>query len=488
MAKFDSKQALLAVLAPEDEDSHAAAAERLSADVPSLPSLNERVELFLRAVHGARDATPPERAEARLRILGAMADDLGDHSDHQLTQNFNTVSTAAPRRPATMASAGGAGILTGIWDVLREALLWPLTISAGQPMRLAAVACAALLVVGGGWTATWFYAAHKTETAIASLLDQEAKAGRNYTCGSRSIGGFPLHVEVNCTALQARLAMSDRSTLVVDANSVRSVASIFSPSTVVTDFGGPVSITRSGQSATVVGNWSLAQLTVQGEAASPSRVSFVLDNAEFNRVGQGSDKPLLAGSRIELNATAASAKVINVAARAIDVSIPDGGPITSRPFVADISAVLHDFAGGTPQMLADRLRDWQARGGHLEIASARIQQGDALATGTGQLALSADGTVEGSLRVSTAGPYEQLAQSYIRDGRSGAHKREQLAQSFLGRARIQTRSLGAPASELPTEKQQAMPQQAGNLQLPIRFVDGAVILGATNLGEIPPLF
>jgi hypothetical protein len=379
-------------------------------------------------------------------------------------------------------------MLSGIWEVLREALLWPLTMSAGQPMRLAAVACAALLVVGGGWTATWFYAAHKTEVAIASLIDQEAKAGREYRCGSRSVGGFPLHVEVNCTALQARIAMSDQTTLEVDAKSLHTVASLLNPGTLTTEVSGPVSVTRSGQASSLVGNWSLAQMTLHGAPASPSRVSLVLDNAEFDRIGDGADKPLLAGGRIELNAAAASAKVINVAAHAVDVSIPDGGPVTSRPFVADISAVLHDFASGTPQMLADRLRDWQARGGQLEIASARIQQDDALATGSGQLGLSADGTVEGNLRVNTSGPYEQLAQSYIRDGRSGAHKREQLAQSFLGRPRIHTRSLGAPATELPAEKQKLAPQQPGNLQLPIRFENGAVILGSTDLGEIPPLF
>ena len=282
--------------------------------------------------------------------------------------------------------------------------------------------------------------------------------------------------------------MSDQSTLMVDAKSLRTVASILSPGTFVTEISGPVSVTRAGQSASLVGNWSLARLTVDGQPASPSRVSVVIDNAEFDRVGQGSDKPLLAGSRIELSATATGAKAINIAAHAVDVSIPDGGPITSRPFVADISAVLHDFTNGTPQMLSQRLRDWQSRGGRLEVASARIQQGDALASGAGQISLSSAGALDGALRVSTTGPYERLAQSYIQDGGAGARKREQLAQSFLGQPRIQTRSLGAPPSEQPAEKQQAMPRRPGNLEIPIRFVDGAVILGTTNLGEIPPLF
>jgi len=476
----------MAVLAPDDDDSRVAS-ERHGAGAPSLPSLDERVELFLRAIYGTQAVTAQQRAAARLRILDAVADDLAGDSVSPLEQNSQTISPAAPVRTATRATARAPGMLTRLSEVLREALLWPLMISGGQPMRLAAISCATLLVAGGAWTATWFYAAHRTETAIASLLDSEAKAGRDYSCGSRSVGGFPLHVEVNCTALQAKLAMSDRSTVMVDAKSLRTVASLLSPGTFVTEISGPVSVTRAGQSASVVGNWSLAQLTVQGQPSSPSRVSVLIDNAEFDRVGQGSDKPLLAGSRIELDATAAGAKVINIAARAVDVSIPDGGPITSRPFVADISAVLHDF-DATPQMLSQRLRDWQARGGRLEVASARIQQGDALASGTGQIGLSADGTLDGALRFNTSGPYERLAQSYIHDGGAGARKREQLAQSFLGQARIQTRSLGAPPSEQPARKQQAMPRRPGDLEIPIRFLDGGVILGSTNLGEIPPLF
>jgi hypothetical protein len=491
MAKKNTKLALMAVLAPEDGDS---VPRRTFADTPSLPSLDERVDLFLRATHESRAASAQERANARLRILNAMADDLAGGSE--VERNINQAFAAAPARAAANAGAGGSEMLAGFWDVLREALLWPLTIIAGQPIRLAMVSCAALLVAAGAWTATWFYVAQRTETAIASWIDREAKAGRDYSCGSRSVGGFPLHVEVECTALQARLAMSDQSTLVVSAKSLSGVADIFNPGTLVADISGPVFVSTSTQSATLIGNWSLAQLTLHGEPARLSQVSLVLDNAEFYRVAQGTDKPLLAGSRLELNATAADPSLINIVAHATDVSIPDGGPITSRPFVADISAVLHNVENRAPQILSARLRDWQSNGGHLEVAQARIQQGDSLATGAGQLRLNASGRVEGTLRVSAGGLYEQLAQSYIRDGQSGAHERERLTQSVLGEPRVHTRSLGSPQSEQPVdataprgEQQQVLPpQRIGNLQIPIRIVDGAVLLGSSNLGEIPPLF
>jgi hypothetical protein len=223
----------------------------------------------------------------------------------------------------------------------------------------------------------------------------------------------------------------------------------------------------------------------------------MLENLEFYSVAQGTDKPVLAGGRLELNATAAGPSLINIVARATDITIPDGDPITSRPFVADVSAVLRSADVQPPQMLSARLRDWQSRGGVLEVAQARIQQNDSLATGAGQLYLNASGRVEGTLRVSAGGVYERLAQSYIRDDQSGAREREQLAQSILGEPRVYTRSLGAPRPKQsggttapPSERkrQQVPSQDVVNLQVPIRIVDGAVLLGSSDLGKIPPLF
>lgn len=500
MTKIDSKQALAAVLAPEDDELQFAAAERQGRDLQSVPGLQDRVDLFLRAMHGTRAATAQERTNARLRILDAMAANLAGQSDRDFKKNIEDVSAVAPTRAATKARARDSDMLVHFGEAVRAALLWPLMGSGlvGQPMRLAAVSCAALLVFGGAWTATWFYAARTTESAIAGWVDSEAKAGRDYSCGSRSTGGFPLRVEVSCTTLKATMAMSDQSRLVVDAKSLRTVASILDPGTLVTNVSGPVSVTSSSQSATYVGNWSLAQMTLHGQPASPSQVSIVLDNPEFNRLAQGSDEHVLAGSRLELSATAVGASVVNIVARAVNVSVAQGDLITSRPFVADISAAIYDVDNQTPHMFFTRLRDWQSRGGRLEVQEARIQQGDELATGAGQIRLSASGQLEGGLRVNTTGLYARLAQSYIRDGKSGARERERLAQSFLGGPRIHTRSLGSSQSDRSADReaglrgerdrQQAMPPQVGNLEIPIRIIDGTVYLGSTGLGKLPPFF
>ena len=50
----------------------------------------------------------------------------------------------------------------------------------------------------GGWSWFWHYAAGKAEVAIAGWRAREAKAGRIYSCGSQSIGGYPFRIEVDC--------------------------------------------------------------------------------------------------------------------------------------------------------------------------------------------------------------------------------------------------------------------------------------------------
>ncbi len=129
-------------------------------------------------------------------------------------------------------------------------------------------------------------------------------------------------------------------------------------------------------------------------------------------------------------------------------------------------------------------------------------QGDALHPDlelrTGRVRPSERGRVEGALRVNTAGLYQRLAQSYIRDGQSGARERERLAQAVRGGPRTHTRSLGNPQLDQSADRdagrssvrqrQPVLPQPVGNLEISIRFEDGAVFLDSTGLGKIPPLF
>jgi hypothetical protein len=496
MANADFKK-VVSELLDEGDGKRAATGKRAASSTDALPTIDQRVDLYLRAVHGGEAATEAQRSAARARILDSMAADLAGES---LQEAPSAATPAVSVRAVRQHPSAFSEALRRAAEALRDGLLFPLmgTSLAGQPARVFALSCAAILVIGGGWTATWFYAARSAETAVAAWIDSEAEAGRNYSCGSRKVGGFPTRVEISCTGFQATVAASEQSTLTVNATSVRAVASLLSPSTLTTDITGPVTVAQSQQAASYVGKFKVAQLTLTGPAANPQQVSLVLDDPEFYRVMRGSQEALLAGGRLELDAKAAedaNGRVYNIAAQARDMSLPNGGLITSRPFVADVSAVLRD-SGASASNLAARLRDWQRAGGRLDIAKAQLEQGGAVATGSGQIALNDNGQLQGALQVSTGGAYAQLAQSFLRDGQGGARERERVAQAYLGTPRI-NRSLGGPQTEKelaarrpaaqPKPQPQPQPPQ-GKYEIPIRFDNGTVYFGTTPLAEMPALF
>ena len=69
----------------------------------------------------------------------------------------------------------------------------------------------ALLVVAAvAWSAFWFYAASEVGVRADAWAAQEAKSGRVYDCGRRSVAGFPFRLEIRCrdasVALRAQTA------------------------------------------------------------------------------------------------------------------------------------------------------------------------------------------------------------------------------------------------------------------------------------------
>ena len=57
---------------------------------------------------------------------------------------------------------------------------------------------ALLLVAAVVWSAFWFYAASQVGIRADAWAAQEAKAGRVYACGQRSVAGYPFRLEVSC--------------------------------------------------------------------------------------------------------------------------------------------------------------------------------------------------------------------------------------------------------------------------------------------------
>jgi hypothetical protein len=158
MSDTNSNQTLMALLSPETEETAAtddAAASFDGHGTPQLPTLDQRTDMFLRAVYGPHHPITPEmRSAARDRLIGAMAADLADKIMGPPPAPVRTSAAqlhgmAAQRTPAMTAG------LSQLWASLRQhcqTLLPPAEAFTMRGLRMAAVPLVALLVVSSVWT------------------------------------------------------------------------------------------------------------------------------------------------------------------------------------------------------------------------------------------------------------------------------------------------------------------------------------------------
>jgi hypothetical protein len=486
MTKPVSYRTLKALLTSEDDAVELRAVE-------SLPTLNERVEMFLRGVHGSRrEFSAGERAVARVRILDAMANDLSERINElgrpvdPIPVVANVRSDVANARPTRQRNTWTERVTR-----LIEPLLFPLILATGPRARYVTASLAALLVAGGSCIGAWIYSARAAESTIAQWIDREVHAGRAYECGSRSIGGFPLRVDMRCIEPSMKIT-SDQTNITADAKEIRVVASILRPEGMSVDITGPVSVSERGQ-PTFLANWASAHLRLQGRPTAPEDVSIAFDAPQFYRVSQTGMLPLLTGDKIEVEMRPSTNGRIEILGRVIGGFTPLVAPLALQPFMADVVADASDTIDSGGTNFGTLLREWQSNGGKIELKTAHIQQGDAVADAEGYVGLNGQGLVDGSIRVTTSGAYLRFAESLMRPGQGDAdHAR--IAQSFEPGMQKQTRSLGQPAGNTPARNAPLAPsyaplaQSGSSSEIPIHIHDGKVYLGTVIIAEIPALY
>jgi hypothetical protein len=360
-----------------------------------------------------------------------------------------------------------------------------------------------LVVLALGWSAVWYYAAAKAETAIADWREREARLGRVYSCGAQTIGGFPFRIEVRCREPAAELRSTD-TPLALKGADVLVAAQIYQPNLLIAELTGPLMLGDPGRSADFVANWSRAQTSIRGTPGAPERASVVFETVSWSRINEGRNNMLAGAGRLELHGRMTDGPderpIIELALRMVAASAPGLHPATGDPLDSDIVAVLRGLNDFSPKPWAARLRELQAAGGQIEIKNARVQQGDTLAVGSGVLGLSPTGRLEGQLALTVAGIENLLPKLGIE------RLAPQVAPQVKGLDRLGP-ALGT-LDKLSPQLGNIARQQAGTgiaagigalgeqtqlegkraIALPLRFANGVAFLGPIKLGQIPPLF
>ena len=325
--------------------------------------------------------------------------------------------------------------------------------------------------------------------------EREAKSGCNYSCGKQTIGGYPFRFEVRCSDPGIELQGSER--IALKATNLLVAAQIYQPTLLISEFAGPLTIAEPGQPPGYVANWTLAQASLRGTPATPERLSIVVEQPTVDRIEAPANATVLKAARIEVHGriaegSAAGNPVIEAVLRLGAATAPELHPLAAQPLDADITATLRGLADFSPKPWPARLREIQARGGSIEIAKARVQQGEVIAVASGTLRLTERGGLDGQLNVTVVGIDKVLKildiDRIVSEGKIGsAIGRLDRIMPGLGQIARQNAAPGI-AIGLGAIGQNTTLDGKPAVTVPLRFADGQVLLGPFPVGRTPPLF
>lgn len=352
-----------------------------------------------------------------------------------------------------------------------------------------------VVVLAVAWSGFWYYAAGQAETRINAWEAQQASVGRVFSCGKQTIGGYPFRIEGRCTDVNVELKDA-RPPLALKLKEILVVSQMWDPKLFIAEFTGPLTASNAGPGTYAASSWTLAQASVRGTPDQPDRASIVADDLKLT---DASNQPLFDAKHAEFHARVQFGSwphnpAIDLAINLKAASAPGLSPYARDPLDADILAVLHGMKDFVVKPLPVLLREWQARGGRLEVQSARIAQGEMLATATGTLALTQVGQLEGTLQFDVAGLEKLLPAIAQQRGVSLSIDRAAPALSALDRAvpglgaRLAPQTQNLAVGLLGLLGKPVDVEGKRGVSVPVRFTDGAATFGPIPLAQVPAAF
>ncbi|MBN8961781.1 MAG: DUF2125 domain-containing protein [Rhizobiales bacterium] len=389
----------------------------------------------------------------------------------------------------------------------RQRPLWPVFVMP-----------ALVLIAAIGWSAFWFYAASQVDHEVDVWRAREAKAGRVYDCAKRSVAGFPFRLEVTCEDASVTLVSqiahgATDAPVTARLGKILVIGQVYTPGLLIAEFTAPATLAPRGEPPAMQVNWKTARSSIAGLPGIPQRVALVFDQPAIDRVNSGVAVPLAGATHAELHTQFAANStpdrpVIDVAVDLTQASVQDIHPALAQPFDALIGARLTGLKDFAPKPWPVRFREIQAAGGKIMIERARIQQGNMIAVANGSLGLTAGGNLDGELQMTVAG-FEQVIpllgiEKVLEEGvpqttldRVAPGVKAQDVNNLLGSLDRMIPGLGKVVRQNASAGLAAVVNSLGNpaelegkpaRAFPLRFADGAVLLGPVKVGQVPPLF
>jgi len=260
-----------------------------------------------------------------------------------------------------------------------------------------------LLLLAIAWSIAWFVIRNRTAEALDGWIAAEARGGRQWTCGDRTIAGYPFRIEIICNSLDLK-----RGAITASFGRTEAVAQVYQPRRIITEVAGPLRV--SDGRVTVDGSWDLLQASIN---ASPTgglqRLSLAANGPKVSITGLGTGEIAGSGKHLELhvrpNPSRTAEQARDVAASVTEARIPilDAliGGAEPTNLNADITVTQSDgFKGGT---IVEELELWRNAGGKIDILMLAADKGPRRIETKGDLRLDEQHRPAGQLTLAAAG-------------------------------------------------------------------------------------
>jgi hypothetical protein len=318
---------------------------------------------------------------------------------------------------------------------------------------------ALVLLVAGLWSAYWSIARGMALDVLRNVTEAARVEGGEIACGGQRLGGFPFHLQLDCTPFSLRSPRGESAGF----GGVRAVALAYNPWHVILEAESPARAELI-PGGLLSGRWETARASFRVGTAAIERADIELTAPDL-----GIELPGLAAA---LKARVASLHLRRTPGRASDADIALAASALTLPDVLqplDLHASL-TLKGGAALLSGDNadpallLRQEEA----VELAEARLSAGDVTARATGTLWLDPAGRLNGTLPLTVAGA-DRLPQLLAPYFPQGSNVPATLSGALAG--------FGAP-TEL---------DGVAAVTVPVSFDAGVARVGIIPVGKLPPL-
>ncbi len=268
----------------------------------------------------------------------------------------------------------------------------------------------ALLVLALGWSVYWYVASRATQEALDSWFAQERSLGRVWSCGERSVGGYPFRIELRCSnpSFEGRLGAAQGKAQIGD---LLAASHLYNPKLIVGEFKSPLNFRAQDQGVDIGIEWRKLLISHR-RGSEAGQTSIEMDEGVLRakdpmvRIDLRSEK-----FEFHLRPTPQADASLDFALRFVklqsaplDQLMGEASPIDA--VVALTFSQSRAFNGAT---LAQSFENWRVAQGKLQINELKLAKGNAKLEVKGPLSLDEQRRIRGKLDIEASGLGRLLA-------------------------------------------------------------------------------